>query len=166
MALNKGKFNYDADLQVNSISVKGSTGLNGQTTLAGTVRLTGSLDLSGGTVSFADGVQSKQGVPSITPINTQYYSYTLDSLSLRDTIIDMRMTVANTITIPTDSVLNFPVGTTIDILQSGTGQTSVQGATGVVLNFTPGRKLRLQWSMATLLKRDANTWLLFGDLTA
>lgn len=166
MALNKGKFNYDADLQVNSISVKQSAGFNGNTTLAGSVRLTGTLDLSGGTVSFADGVQSKQGVPSITPINTQYYSYTLSSLSERDSIIDMRMTVANTLTIPRDSVVNFPVGTTIDILQSGAGQTTVQAADGVTLNFTPGKKLRFQWSMATILKRDANTWLLFGDLTA
>ena len=78
----------------------------------------------------------------------------------------MRMTVANTVTIPADTILNFPVGTTIDILQTGAGQTTIQAGSGVVLNFTPGQKLRFQWSIATILKRDANTWLLFGDLTA
>ncbi len=166
MALNKGKFNYDADLQVNSISVKQSAGFSGNTTLAGSIRLTGSLDLSGGTVTFSDGVQSRQGVPSLTTINTKYYSYTLSNLNERDSIIDMRMTAANTVTIPADTIVNFPVGTTIDILQSGAGQTTIQAGDGVVLNFTPGKKLRFQWSMATILKRDANTWLLFGDLTA
>jgi len=54
----------------------------------------------------------------------------------------------------------------MDILQTGAGQTTVQAGPGVVLNFTPGQKLRFQWSIATILKRDANTWLLFGDLTA
>lgn len=166
MALNKGKFNYDADLQINSLSVKQSAGFSGNTTLAGSIRLTGSLDLSGGTVTFSDGVQSRQAVPSLTTINTKYYSYTLSNLNERDSIIDMRMTAANTVTIPADTIVNFPVGTTIDILQSGAGQTTIQAGDGVVLNFTPGKKLRFQWSMATILKRDANTWLLFGDLTA
>ena len=165
MALNKGKFNTDEDLQVKSLSVNSRAGFQGNTTLAGTIKLQGDLDLSGGTVRFADGIQSKIGVQSITPINTVYFPHTLNSLSERDTIIDVRMQVANNFTIPADSVVNFPIGTTLDILQSGTGQTTVVAGAGVVLNFTPGQKLRFQWSMATLLKRDANTWLLFGDLT-
>jgi hypothetical protein len=166
MALNKGKFNTDEDLQVNSLSVNKRAGFQGETTLAGTIKLKGDLDLSGGTVRFQDGVQDKIAVASLTPINTVYFPHTLNSLSQRDTIIDIRMQVANTFTIPKDSVVNFPIGTTLDILQSGTGQTTVVPAEGVVLNYTPGNKLRFQWSMATLLKRDANTWLLFGDLTA
>jgi hypothetical protein len=166
MALNKGKFNTDEDLQVKSLSVNSRAGFQGNTTLAGNIKLEGDLDLSGGTVRFADGVQSKIGVQSITPINTVYFPHTLNNLNQRDTIVDIRMQVANTFTIPPDSVINFPIGTTLDILQSGTGQTTVVPATGVVLNYTPGNKLRFQWSIATILKRDANTWLLFGDLTA
>jgi hypothetical protein len=166
MALNKGKFNTDEDLQVKSLSVNSRAGFQGETTLAGAVNLKGTLDLSGGTVKFADGVQSKIAVASLTEINTKYFPYTLSSLSERDTIVDIRMQVANTFTIPADSIVNFPIGTTIDILQSGTGQTTIVAGSGVVLNFTPGQKLRFQWSMATILKRDANTWLLFGDLTA
>lgn len=166
MALNKGKFNTDEDLQVNSLSVNQRAGFQGVTTFSGTTKLEGVLELANGTVKFADGVQDKIGVASITPINVKYFPYTLSSLSERDTIVDIRMQVANTLTIPSDSVVNFPIGTTLDILQSGTGQTTVVPAQGVVLNYTPGNKLRFQWSIATLLKRDANTWLLFGDLTA
>jgi hypothetical protein len=165
MALNKGKFNTDEDLQVKSLSVSDRAGFQGTTTLAGTVNLAGTLNLADGTVVFADGIQSKTAVQSLTPINTYYFPHTLNNLNQRDTIIDIRMQVANNFTIPADSVVNFPIGTTIDILQSGTGQTTVLAGTGVVLNFTPGQKLRFQWSMATILKRDANTWLLFGDLT-
>ncbi len=130
------------------------------------VKLSGTLDSTLGNIQFIDGVQSKQGTPSITPIYTKFFNYTLSNLNERDSIIDMRMTVANTVTIPADTVINFPVGTTLDILQTGAGQTTVQAGPGVVLNFTPGQKLRFQWSIATILKRDANTWLLFGDLTA
>lgn len=166
MSLNKGKFNYDEALLTKSLSVAETAGFLGTTNFGGKTTLTGTLDLSGGTVLFGDGQQSKQGVPSLTQINTKYYSYTLSNLNERDSIIDMRMTVANTLTIPADTLVNFPTGTTIDILQSGQGQTTIQAGEGVVLNYTPGKKLRLQWSMATILKRDANTWLLFGDLTA
>lgn len=166
MALNKGKFNTDEDLQVNSLSVNKRAGFQGETTLAGNTVLKGNLDLSGGTVRFQDGIQDRIAVPSLTPINVKYFPYTLSNLNERDSIIDIRMQVANTLTIPADSVVNFPIGTTIDILQSGTGQTTIVAGAGVVLNFTPGQKLRFQWSMATILKRDANTWLLFGDLTA
>ena len=166
MSITKGNFPYETDLQVKSLSVSDNCGLSGITTFSGVVKLSGTLDSTLGNIRFIDGVQSKQGTPSITPIYTKFFNYTLSDLNERDSIIDMRMTVANTVTIPADTVINFPVGTTLDILQTGAGQTTVQAGPGVVLNFTPGQKLRFQWSIATILKRDANTWLLFGDLTA
>jgi len=70
------------------------------------------------------------------------------------------------LTIPTNSSVAYPVGTTIDIIQTGTGQVTIAGAGGVTVNGTPGLKLRTQWSSATLLKRAENTWLVYGDLTA
>ena len=36
----------------------------------------------------------------------------------------------------------------------------------VTVNGTPGLKLRAQWSAATLVKRDTNTWVLIGDTSA
>ena len=70
-----------------------------------------------------------------------------------------------TLTIPADSTLNFPIGTSIDILQTGAGQVTIAG-TGFTPNATPGLKLRTQWSSCTLFKRAANTWVVYGDLTA
>lgn len=117
-------------------------------------------------VAFSDGTQTKQGVPSITVISPKSDSYTLASLDERDTIIEISNTSATTLTIPLDSTLNFPVGTTLDIIQTNTGQVTIAGEGGVTVNATPGLKLRARWSSATLLKRAANTWLVYGDLSA
>ena len=166
MSINKAKVNYDDALEVKSIVSSDSAGFNGVTSLAGTVKLLGNMDLSGGTIYFADGIQSKQGTPSLTEIKPKYFNYTLSSLDDRDSIIEMNNLAANTLTVPQDNVTNFPVGTTIDIIQVNSGQTTVVAAAGVTINATPGLQLRQKWSVATLLKRAPNTWLLFGDLTA
>jgi hypothetical protein len=117
-------------------------------------------------VVFSDGTQTKQGVPSITTISQKTAGYTLSSLTERDTIIEIADASSHTLTIPSDSTLDFPVGTTLDVIQTGGGQVTIAGAQGVTVNATPGLKLRTQWSSATLLKRAANTWLVFGDLSA
>jgi Major tropism determinant N-terminal domain len=119
-----------------------------------------------GGVEFSDGLQTKQGVPSITPISQKTASYTLSSLSERDSLIEVGSSSATTLTIPADADVNYPVGTTLDILQTSTGQVTIAGANGVTVNATPGLKLRTQWSSATLMKRAANTWVVYGDLSA
>jgi hypothetical protein len=117
-------------------------------------------------VVFSDGTQTKVGVPSITTITEKTASYELASLAERDTIVEVNSQGATTLTIPSDSSVNFPVGTTLDVIQTGTGQVTIAGAQGVTVNATPGLKLRAQWSSVTLLKRGANSWVVFGDTAA
>lgn len=117
-------------------------------------------------VVFTDGTQSKEGVPSRTPIIQKTDSYTLSSLTERDSLIEVSKGSAATITIPAESSVNYPIGTSIDILQTSSGQVTIAGAAGVIVNATPGLKLRTQWSSATLFKRSADTWVVFGDLSA
>jgi len=124
----------------------------------------GNLEATG--VVFSDGTQTKQGVPSITTIAAKTDSYTLSNLNERDTIVEISKASAVTLTIPLNATIAYPVGTTIDIIQTGSGQVTIAGAVGVTVNATPGLKLRTQWSSATLLKRAENTWLVYGDLTA
>ena len=119
-----------------------------------------------GGIEFSDGAQTKQGVPSITPIISKTSSYTLSDLSERDSMIEVSSSSATTITIPTNSAVAFPIGASIDISQISTGQVTIAGDTGVTVNATPGLKLRTQWSTATLFKRGTNSWLVYGDLTA
>ena len=117
-------------------------------------------------VVFSDGTQTKQGVASITPIIQKTASYTLSSLTERDSLIEVSSSSATTITIPANSAVAYPVGTSLDILQTSTGQVTIAGAAGVTVNATPGLKLRSQWSSATLFKRSTDTWVVMGDLTA
>ena len=117
-------------------------------------------------IVFSDGTQTKEGVPSRTPIISKTASYTLSSLSERDSMIEVSSSSATTITIPTNASVAFPIGASIDISQISTGQVTIAGDTGVTVNATPGLKLRTQWSTATLFKRGTDSWLVYGDLTA
>ena len=127
---------------------------------------TGTVTLPAAGIVFTDGTQAKEGTPSRTPIITKTDSYTLSALTERDSLIEMGKATAQTVTIPTNASVAYPVGTSIDILQTGAGQVTIAGAGGVTVNSTPGLKLRTQWSSATLFKRAENTWVVFGDLTA
>jgi hypothetical protein len=105
-------------------------------------------------------------VDSLTPITQKSESYTLSTLDHRDDLIEMGSSSALTLTIPLNSSIAYPVGTSLDILQTGAGQVTIAGDSGVTVNATPGLKLRTQWSSATLLKRAEDTWVVYGDLTA
>ena len=73
---------------------------------------------------------------------------------------------AITLTVPLNSSVAFAIGDRIDLLQKGAGQVTIVGTGGVTVNGTPGLKLRAQWSSATLIKLDTNSWVLLGDLQA
>ena len=114
----------------------------------------------------------KSGLVELYGIGTAYIhlnnitsSYTL-VLSDDGKLVEMNVASPNTLTIPPNSSVNFPTGTTIVVLQTGTGQTTITAGAGVTVNGTPGLKLRAQWSSATLIKRSENTWLAIGDLAA
>jgi hypothetical protein len=71
------------------------------------------------------------------------------------------------ITIPTNSTTPFVIGQKIEILRNGSGNVSVAGAVGVILNSkNSNKKIAAQYSGAVISKIDTNTWILIGDLTA
>jgi len=150
----------DATSQVNALLTGAPAALNTLDELAAAL---------GDDENFASSVTTSLGlkVDSLTPISQKTASYTLSSLTERDDLIEMGSATGVTLTIPTDATLNFPIGTSIDILQTGAGQVTIAPVSGTVtVNATPGLKLRTTWSSCTLLKRAANTWVVFGDLTA
>jgi hypothetical protein len=127
---------------------------------------TGLVTVAANGIAYTDGTQTKEGVPSRTPIIQKTDSYTLSATSERDSLIEVNKSSAATITIPLNSAVGFPIGTTLDVLQTGTGQVTIAGDSGVTVNATPGLKLRARWSSVTLFKRAENSWVAFGDLTA
>lgn len=107
-----------------------------------------------------------------TPISTigtnaRVASYAL-ALSDQSKIVEMNSSSNMILDVLFDSQVNFPVGAYIVILQTGSGKIEVAGAVSnngsVQINATPGKTTRTQWSMATLIKRAANSWVLSGDL--
>lgn len=97
--------------------------------------------------------------------NAQSASYTL-VLTDQSDIVEMNVASGNNLTVPPNGDVAFPTGTVITILQTGSGQTTLVAGSGVTVNGSPGLKLRGQWSSATLVKRDTNTWVAIGDLTS
>lgn len=81
-------------------------------------------------------------------------------------LVTMNNAAAMTLNIPTDAAVTIAVGVHIDLMRLGAGTLTVSPNNGVTLRATPGAKLRAQYSGATLVKIDANTWGLFGDLSA
>jgi hypothetical protein len=152
----------------NNLALKAPLASPALTGTATVVNLTasGTVTLPAAGIVFSDGTQAAEGVPSRTPIIQKTGSYTLSVLTERDNLLEMSSGSAMTLTIPTDATLNFPIGTSLDILQTSTGQVTFAGAAGVTVNATPGLKLRTTFSSATLFKRAANTWVVYGDLTA
>lgn len=104
--------------------------------------------------------------PTVTAINTIAGSaYTL-LLSDNNNLVYMTSSSPTTLIIPTNASVAFPIGSTVNFAQAGSGQISVTGPSGGSLNYTPGTKTRAQWSVASAIKTGTDTWLLGGDLVS
>lgn len=96
-------------------------------------------------------------------------TYTL-VLGDRAKIITMNNASANTLTIPTNASVAFPIGTCIVIQQLGAGVTTIDGDTGVTVQgggasvSGGGAAISNRYSLATIIKMDTDTWVLQGDV--
>jgi hypothetical protein len=142
-----------------NISVSGS-----QVSVVDAPVFTGIVDASASGVEFSDGVQTQVGVASLTAFSEKTASYTLDTLAHKDNVVEMNVSEAATFTVPTNATLAWPIGGSMDIFATGSGEVTIAAAEGVTLRFTPGLKLRTQWSSATILKKSTDTWFVYGDL--
>lgn len=70
-------------------------------------------------------------------------------------------------TVPLDSVVAFPVGSTITVAQSGSGSLTFSPQVGVTLNKNSFDSLTAdgQYSYMSLIKTGTDTWDLIGRLT-
>lgn len=111
---------------------------------------------------MVDLVESLAGIYAPTPKTTT--PYVLD-LPDRGTCIEMNLAGANVVTIPTNAVHPFGVGTVIEVYQMGAGQTTVSGAGVTIRTPTGTATIRAQYSSVSLRKRATDEWVLSGDLT-
>jgi hypothetical protein len=106
-------------------------------------------------------VATASGVQSWTPIGTNTYTNTTYTFALTDQDCYIRFSngSAQTVTVPTNASVAFPIGTEINGLQAGAGQVSFAAAGGVTLNakgaltFITG-----QYGGFSLKKVGTNEW--------
>jgi hypothetical protein len=93
-------------------------------------------------------------------------AYTL-VLADQGKLVETNNAAANTVTVPPNSSVAFPINTRIDIIQYGAGQTTIVQGVGANLRAVGGKlKLTSQFSGASLYKRGADEWIVLGDLTS
>ena len=96
-------------------------------------------------------------------------SYTLVLTDAGKTVT-MTNSSSNTLTVPPNSSVAFPTNTRIDIIQYGTGQTTIAAGSGVTIYkyaIASGTNAKLagQYAAGTLWKKSTDTWVLVGNLT-
>ena len=85
-------------------------------------------------------------------------------------IVTMNNASANTFSIPTNASVAFPIGTQINVLQIGAGQTTIQAVTSGTTTIqstaaaAAAPKLRTRYSAATCVKAGTDLWYVFGDI--
>ena len=86
-------------------------------------------------------------------------------------IVTMNNASANTFSIPTNASVAYPVGTQINVLQIGAGQTTIQAVTSGTTSIlstaatAAAPKIRARYGMATCIKAATDTWYVVGDIS-
>jgi hypothetical protein len=85
-------------------------------------------------------------------------------------VVTMSNGSGNTFSIPTNASVAFPVGTQINVLQIGAGQTTINAVTSgtTTINSTGASaaapKIRARYGAATCIKAATDTWYVIGDI--
>jgi hypothetical protein len=113
--------------------------------------------------SLTDGLAAKVDKATIPSIKSDT-AYTIDNQTDRYNRLEFDSSSAITVTIPTNINDPWPVGSSCEIMQAGTGKITVVGQSGVTLRAPDNQfKTRVQWSTLILEKRGTNDWLVSGD---
>ena len=98
-----------------------------------------------------------------TAIKTANYVLALNDAG---TMVEMNVASANTVTIPPNSSVAFPINTIVQICQYGPGVTTViaPGVTLDVPSTTSPVTLRAQFSSLIVRKHATDEWIINGDI--
>jgi len=113
------------------------------------------------------GLAWSAGIPVVLNAQTATYTVVLgDAYKL----VTMSVGSANDFQIPTNGNVAFPIGTVINVIQIGAGQTTIKAVTsGTTTISSTGAtattpKLRAQYSAASCIKVATDTWYVVGDI--
>jgi hypothetical protein len=103
-------------------------------------------------------------------INSRTATYTAVLADNQNTLVTMNVATANDFLIPTNSSVAFPIGSVINVIQTGVGKTTIEAVTpGTTTISSTGAtatapELREQFSAASCIKTATDTWLIVGDI--
>ena len=144
-------------------NIQGATTINVTTAITTTANITGN-NIVGNLYTYNPGsntVQFQAGY-LLVPQNLQSSGYTL---ALADAGKHVYITTTTTVTIPANSAVAFPIGTTIALI-SGAGATTSIAITTDSLYLgglgTTGTRTLSAYGMASLIKVAATTWFISG----
>jgi hypothetical protein len=126
--------------------------------------------LTGGGTSGALTLAYDYAAGSKLTLNAQTATYTVVLADADQKLITMSVASANDFLIPTNANVAFPVGTVINVIQIGAGQTTIKAVTsGTTTVSSTGAtsaqpKLRAQFSAASCIKVATDTWYVVGDI--
>jgi hypothetical protein len=99
-----------------------------------------------------------------TTVTTRSSSFTLSLSDAGKTILlDTASTM--TLTVPTNSSVEIPIGYQYFVIETGVGRTTFTPASGVTINSKNSQMyIDTQYGKATLLKVGTNSWIAYGDI--
>jgi hypothetical protein len=103
-------------------------------------------------------------------INSRTATYTAVLADNQNTLVTMLVATANDFLIPTNANVAFPIGSVINVVQTGAGKTTIKAVTsGTTTISSTGAtatapNLRAQFSAASCIKTATDTWLVLGDI--
>jgi hypothetical protein len=103
-------------------------------------------------------------------INSRTATYTAVMADNKNTLVTMNVATANDFLIPTNASVAFPIGSVINVVQTGVGKTTIEAVTpGTTTISSTGATatapdLRAQFSAASCIKIATDSWLVIGDL--
>lgn len=127
--------------------------------------------LTGGGTSGALTLSYDYAAGSKLTLNAQTASYTVVLADADQKLVTMSVGSANDFLIPTNANVAFAIGTVINVIQIGTGQTTIKAVTaGTTTVSSTGStatapKLRAQYSAASCIKVATDTWYVVGDIS-
>jgi len=164
---------YQASGTVTSITA--GTGLSGGAiTTSGTIAIDSTVATLTGTQTFTNKTLTTPTLDD-PKINLAFDAQTgtTYTIVLNDNgqVVTMNNASANTLSIPTNASVAYPIGTQINVLQIGAGQTTIQAVTSGTTSIlsTAGTaaapKIRARYGMATCIKAATDTWYVVGDIS-
>ena len=143
--------------------------LRGETIETESADIADSTEVGRSVLTAADAAAARSAIGAATETLVQTtkpgtaYTFVLGDAN---SLVETSSGAAVTLTVPPNSAVAFPVGTSIVIRQYGAGQVTISPGAGVTLRSRGGAlKTAGQYAEATLTQRAADEWVVTGDLT-